>query len=346
MILRLGAYLFFVLLFCEALSLSAVGWSFFESVQSSLNLIKYTSDNKARDILGTIANVAENRIYASGFEEMNEFFLRLVKNSEKDIDRFTIQEIFLISKDGKVLSHSDPAEVSVDLALRTISTKYNKPYFLNRTQRMKRGQLPATQNIGNPYNGDGSFLSNLIIKLFPEIKNQTMLVSAPIYDVEKLETIGSVHLVYNRGNFLFFMDRQKDILIWLLINYAVVAFIAGFILWGIYVFFVFFGIREGIRQLQNANIIDPASGAVEVSGITAMFKNEMFTRTIPISPADKVNLSDQKPKIKDINPKDNSGSIQLPKPSDTEIIHEKMADENKDKITKNNKDIMDAIYLD
>ena len=151
MIIRLITYLLLLIIFCGGLAVSAVSWSFYESVYSSLNLLKYTSDNKARDILATVARVAETKMDSElGYGEMNDFFIRLIKQSEKDLDKFTIKEVFLISSDGIILSHSNPLEVSSDVKMRTASPKYNKPYYM-RALRMRKGQLPTPQTFGQEY---------------------------------------------------------------------------------------------------------------------------------------------------------------------------------------------------
>lgn len=236
------------------LAVSAVSWSFYESVYSSLNLLKYTSDNKARDILATVARVAETKMYSDGYNEMNDFFIRMIKQSEKDLDKFTIKEVFLISSDGIILAHSNPSEVSTELSLRSQSSKYNKPYYM-RALRMRKGQLPTPQTFGQEYKGEESLYGKAIMRLFPELKYQTVLLSAPIYHTEKLETVGSIHLIYNRGNVLFFMESQKEIYFWMLLNYIGISILISVALWSAYVLFLFGSYKQGGRNI--ANIPDP-----------------------------------------------------------------------------------------
>lgn len=255
MIIRLIAYLLLLVFLCGTLAVSAVSWSFYESVYSSLNLLKYTSDNKARDILATVARVAETKMDSeAGYNEMNDFFIRLIKQSEKDLDKFTIKEVFLISSDGIILSHSNPQEVASDINSRTPSPKYNKPYYM-RALRMRKGQLPTPQTFGQEYKGEESLYGKMIMRLFPELKYQTVLLSAPIYKMDKLETNGSIHLIYNRGNVLFFMEGQKEIFFWMLLNYVGISIVVSLVLWLGYVFFLFGSYKQGVRN--TANIPDP-----------------------------------------------------------------------------------------
>ncbi|MBP7284344.1 MAG: hypothetical protein KBA66_22345 [Leptospiraceae bacterium] len=255
MIIRLIAYFLLLIFFCGSLAVSAVSWSFYESVYSSLNLLKYTSDNKARDILATVARVAETKMDSeAGYAEMNDFFIRMIKQSEKDLDKFTIKEVFLISSDGIILAHSNPSEVSSDINTRTPSPKYNKPYYM-RALRMRKGQLPTPQTFGQEYKGEETFYGRLVMRLFPELKYQTVLLSAPIYKMEKLETNGSIHLIYNRGNVLFFMESQKEIFFWMLMNYIGISILVSITLWFGYMFFLFGSYKQGARN--TANIPEP-----------------------------------------------------------------------------------------
>jgi hypothetical protein len=254
MIIRLIAYLLLLIFFCGSLAVSAVSWSFYESVYSSLNLLKYTSDNKARDILATVARVAETKMNSEGYSEMNDFFVRMIKQSEKDLDKFTIKEVFLISPDGIILAHSNSSEVSSDISSRTPSAKYNKPYYM-RALRMRKGQLPTPQTFGQEYKGEETFYGRLVMRLFPELKYQTVLLSAPIYHIEKLETVGSIHLIYNRGNVLFFMESQKEIFFWMLLNYIGISILVSIALWSAYVMFLFGSYKQGGRN--TANIPEP-----------------------------------------------------------------------------------------
>jgi hypothetical protein len=248
MVLRLIAYFLALYLFCSGLAISAVAWSFYASVSSSFNLLKYTSDNKARDILATIARVAESKYDPENLTEMNDFFIKMTKQSEKDLDKFTIKEVFLISPDGNLLAHNNPKELTEN---HKATQKYNKPSF-NRALRMRKGQLPTPQIFGTEeYKGDGSFVSNQLLKLFPELKYQVILLSAPIYHSEKLETVATIHLIYNRGNVLFFIESQKELFFWMLWNYILISLIISILLFGIYALFLFGAYKQAARKFSN-----------------------------------------------------------------------------------------------
>ena len=208
MIFRAIAYFIFLTLFCEGIAVTAVAWSFYESSRLSLNLIKYTSDNKARDMLFSLAKASEGKMTSDGLAEISTDFFRIKKQSGKDVDKFGVREIFILSDNGKILAHSDKEEISVPLKSRPVLEKYNKPFFM-RPLRMRKGQYPVPQDYGETYHGDGSRFSEILIRLFPDLKVQTVTVSSPVYHVKKLETVASIHMVYDRGNFHFFLGKQK-----------------------------------------------------------------------------------------------------------------------------------------
>lgn len=246
LILRLSSYLVILVLTLEMLALSAVAWSFYESVNSSLALLKYTSDNKARDILATISRVAETKVGSEAVSEMNEVFQKLIKQSEKDLDKFLIKEIFLVAKDGTLLAHSNPEEFK-----NAILGSYNKPQYM-RALRMRKGQLPTPQVIGEEYKGDPTFFGSWITKTFPDLRFQTILLSAPVYHTQRLEVIATIHLIYNRGNVLFFIESQRELLQWMLANYTVIALVLAFGLWTVFVLYTFATYRQAARVTTGA----------------------------------------------------------------------------------------------
>jgi hypothetical protein len=256
MIIRLSSYLLILILALEALAMSAVAWSFYESVNSSLSLLKYTSDNKARDILSTVARVAESKMSPDGNSEMNEFFAKLIKQSEKDLDKFLIKEIFLVSNDGTLLSHSDTEELR-----NSSNSSFNKPQYM-RALRMRKGQLPTPQVIGDEYLGDNTIFGTWIMKTFPDLKYQTILLSSPVYHTQRLEAIASIHLVYNRGNVLFFINNQREIFSWMLTNYSIIALIIAFGLWIVFALYNFASYRQGARVATHSESAPPTSSKI------------------------------------------------------------------------------------
>ncbi|MCX7998089.1 MAG: hypothetical protein N3A69_03940 [Leptospiraceae bacterium] len=279
LILRLASYLIVLILTSEVLALSAVVWSFYESVNSSLSLLKYTSDNKARDILSTISRVAETKAASGDISEMNEFFQKLIKQSEKDLDKFLIKEIFLVAKDGTLLAHSNPEELR-----NSFVGSYNKPQYM-RALRMRKGQLPTPQVIGEEYKGDQTFFGSWITKTFPDLRFQTILLSAPVYHTQRLEVIATIHLIYNRGNVLFFIESQRELLQWMLSNYTIIALVLAFGLWTVFMLYTFASYRQGARVASGTE--KPKTSSKSTSKIMSIIekKEESLQKYLSPMPA-------------------------------------------------------------
>ncbi|MCB1192265.1 MAG: hypothetical protein H7A23_04395 [Leptospiraceae bacterium] len=348
MIVRLVLYLVFLVVFCEGIALSAVAWSFYESAENSFNLLKNTSDKRAIDLHTTLARVAETKMDLEVYDELTELFMRTKQQSlRQDNDKLNIKEIFLLSPDAVVLAHSDISEVSIDLAeFAQPSEKYNKAFYM-RALRMKKGQNPIPQKMDDGEQlSDYSSFSKLLMKLFPEIKYQSVILSGPIYHVDNLEVTGTLHLIYNRGNFLLFIEQQKEILVWMTLNYSLIALLCSIILWVLFIFFSFITIKEGIRQLEESGTID--SGNISLNEQMTV-KNTMtfFLQKLDNfkSKTKKVEINDMTSNNTVVNAKKlHPENIEEELPTKTRQVSATESVEN----NKNDKskEVLDAIYLD
>lgn len=339
LILRLSSYLIILLVTLEVLALSAVTWSFYESVNSSLALLKYTSDNKVRDILATISRISETKVSSEEVYEMNEFFQKLIKQSEKDLDKFLIKEIFLVKNDGTLLAHSNPEELK-----NSIPGSYNKPQFM-RALRMRKGQLPSPQVIGEEYKGDNTFFGSWMTKIFPDLRFQTILLSAPVYHTQRLEVVATIHLIYNRGNVLFFIDTQRELLQWMLVNYTVIAFILAFALWTVFVLYTFASYRQGVRVANG----EKPKTSKKTSKVMSIIEKKEETLQKYLSPIPARLDSDISLNIMDIQtspstePLEDIEGVEL---DDTIPPSNKNGREPKNQKEVKKTEAIDAIYLD
>lgn len=256
LVLRLLLTFIGIFLIFEVFSVTAVAWSFYESVNTSFSQLKYSSDTKARDILSILARVTETKMTPEGQAEMSEFFNRIIVQSEKDLDKFQITDIFLVSNDGALLSHNSSEELK-----KLDPSKYNQPMYM-RALRMRKGQLPIPQSFGKEFEGEGGFLDKWILKNFPDIKYQTILLSAPIYHTERLEALGTIHMVYSRGNLLFFMKNQKDVLKWIVLNFGLVALISTILTWSVAAYFMIGSYRQGLSTGKGDTVSTTRLGSL------------------------------------------------------------------------------------
>lgn len=347
MIVRLVLYLVFLLVFCEGIALSAVAWSFYESTETSFNLLKNTSDKRAVDLHNTLSRVTETKIDLELYDELTELFRKTKQQSlrQNSNDKLSIKEIFLLSSNGGLLAHSDFSfsEVPIDTEAAQPSKKYNKAFYM-RALRMKKGQSPVPQNISDNKLPEmkGSF-SKLLFKLFPEIRYQSAILSGPIYHADSLDTVGSLHLIYNRGNFLLFIEQQKEILVWMTLNYSLIALLCSIILWVLFIFFSFVTIKEGIRQLEESGTI---SGDVSLN-------EQMTVKNTMTFFLEKLDNFKSKPKKNDSEEKTitrkvvNSTNLNSTEgehtKTNTRQIPTEVSENNKN---DKSKEVLDAIYLD
>lgn len=227
---------YFLLLWivCEAVALGAVAWSFLESSLASFDLLKISSDNRARDTLGTLAKAAENSGVDHSFDDLNFVFSRMTKVSQKDTDGYEIKEIFLTNEAGIVLAHSNPEYLQEDLKKRKPVTLYQDALY-TRAFRLRKWQIGIPVLLGQKKEvvSKNGFFSKLEA-YFPEINEPEILLSAAVYHPVKLDRIAGIHMIYDRGNFRIFVRKQAELLEWLARNYSLIALGAALFLEFVY----------------------------------------------------------------------------------------------------------------
>jgi len=246
---RTIAFSILLLILGEAIAISAVTWSFLESATSSFQFIKVSSDNRARDTVVSLAKASEIRMNSKGYLELQKTFSRLKSITEKDPDGFRVLEIILLNPNGVVLANSESEEIETSLKERKADEKY-KSNLYESTLRMRKWQYPEPVIL--PENLQPSQKSNwimnqleiLVYKFFPEAKEQKAMASVAVYHETKLDVVGGIHLVYSRGNISLFLDKQKDIYLWMLRTYAILAFVISLALIIIFIIVSIFNARN------------------------------------------------------------------------------------------------------
>lgn len=262
--LRTIVFSLLILILSEAIALTAVTWSFLESSSSSFAFIKIGSDNRARDTIVSLAKASEVRMKPKGFEELNKTFSRLVDVTAEDPDGFRVKEVSLLSPKHVVLASSDEAFTTDSLRKRKPNEKYSDEVF-TRAFRMRKWQYPdpvllekqknlLSPGVSNPgvFSADWFFvqLEPVIIRFMPEVLDTRGLVSSAVYHETKLDVVGAIHLIYERGNFFAFIQKQKEIFVWMLFSYGLIALGVSVILILVYILFLYFHSRE-IQSLQK-----------------------------------------------------------------------------------------------
>ncbi|WCL50533.1 hypothetical protein [Leptospira sp. GIMC2001] len=236
-----------VLVVCEAVALSAVTWSFLESAQSSFQFLKTASDNRARDTIVSLAKAAEIRMNPAGFQEIQKTFARLKTVTSEDPDQFRVLEVALVNPNSILLADSNEVPLPA-LKNREPHPEYSGDLY-TRALRMRKWQYPDPIVIGeatNPIAGNILFqyAEPFILKFFPNIRDEKGLVSSAVYHETKLDVVGAVHLIYTRGNFGLFIQKQQEMYLWMIMTYGIAAFAlsVGVIL--VYVVFATFNRKD------------------------------------------------------------------------------------------------------
>lgn len=218
----------------EALTLGAVTWSFVESVKSSFVMIEYAATHNAANILKGLSSGAETFVLAknqnrnkakNSLEEIDSTFRHFIKDSILSKDRLLIKEIFIIDNKGVLLAHSESTRKN---QLNKVSPDYNKAIY-KRANNLSKWKVTDPIELGTFKAEDR--ISAYLFQLIPGLHKREMLISTPVYQPNKLISLGSIHLIYELDNFKFFLERQLKLYQWLLLNFAVISFGAGFLVW-------------------------------------------------------------------------------------------------------------------
>lgn len=247
----LRSVIYFILLFIvfETVALSAVAWSFYESLQNALKQESLLSDHRARDFTLAIAKVSEVRLNFAGYQELNKTYFRYVEETGKDREKFLLKEIRLYNPDGLLLSSSVDTEVKELVENRKPNIELTKEVYFRKAMRMKKWEWPEddkehTKNLKMSFPHLPKYAS-FLIKFFPLSKAIEARIYAPVYHETKLDVLGAVFVTYERGNLALLLENQFGLLKWMGINYSIIAFILSIILWAVFFLFHYFAKREG-----------------------------------------------------------------------------------------------------
>lgn len=244
-------FLSFILFFflCETLALSAVVWTFYESLQNALTQEQFVSDHRARDLTLALAKSAEQRLQDEGYLEMEKMFHRYVEQSKNDPEQFFIQKISLYSVDATLLVSTDTIYTPEELKNRKPDETLLHSTFFKKGIRMKKWQWSEAENGENPIlnsKRDPKVRSGFewVISYLPLAKSNTVRLTSPLYKPGTLDVTGLVILVYERGNLGLLFENQWKLVEWMVFNYILFAFVVSLILTGAFVAYTMLVARD------------------------------------------------------------------------------------------------------
>ncbi|MBM9592113.1 hypothetical protein JWG41_16825 [Leptospira sp. 201903075] len=244
-------FLSFILFFflCETLALSAVVWTFYESLQNALTQEQFVSDHRARDLTLALAKSSEQRLQNEGYLELEKMFHRYVEQSKNDPEEFRIQKISLYSADATLLVSTDTIYTPDELKKRTPDETLLHSTFFKKGIRMKKWEWSEAENGENPIlnsKRDPKVRSGFewVLSYLPLAKSNTVRLTSPLYKPGTLDVSGLVILVYERGNLGLLFENQWKLVEWMVFNYILFAFVVSLILTGAFVAYTMLVARD------------------------------------------------------------------------------------------------------
>jgi hypothetical protein len=240
MILRLF-YLFIIFFTFEI----GFGFLIFENYRNSFvseyNDKKNNSDFRAEDIVLNLSRYLEIVTPQTDKDGIESYFNRLISSTNKNQYEFSILNIYLLSTDGSILAFT---QSSANLHGASIDTHI--PLFM-RALRMRRGQVESVI-YEKKEQLEFSFFDRKALGLKSEDTDNFYLSSAPVYIKDKMEVVGTIHIIYQRFDMDYFLAAQKNTLKDQLLLATVIGLLLSLFLWLIFYAFVSILIRESIHE--------------------------------------------------------------------------------------------------
>ncbi|MDF3819158.1 hypothetical protein P3G55_04575 [Leptospira sp. 96542] len=250
-----------VFILMETVALSAVIWSFYESLQNALKQEAVLSDHRARDLVLALAKSSEPRLDTNGFLELEKLFSRFVEVSNSDPEQFFIREIHLYNTNAVLLTSSDPKRLELPLEKRKSDDVLLSDPFFKKGIRMKKWEWSEPNNGEEPK--PDSFRKpeihssvEWVLAYLPLANQNQVKVSAPLYKENQLEVVGLVVLSYERGNLLLLFENQWKLTKWMFINFLLIGFVISILITG-FVWFVQFLLETDEVQAKTLEASPP-----------------------------------------------------------------------------------------
>lgn len=240
MILKLF-YLFIIFFTFEI----GFGFFIFENYRNSFaieyNDKKNNSDFRAEDIVLNLSRYLEIINPQTDKDGIESYFSRLVSATNKNQYEFSILNIYLLSTDGSILAFTQSSN-----NLQGASIDTHLPLFM-RALRMRRGQVESVI-YEKKEQLEYSFFERKLLGLKSEDTENFYLSSAPVYIKDKMEVVGTIHIIYQRFDMNYFLSAQKNTLKVQLLLALVIGLLLSLFLWLIFYSFVSILIRESIHE--------------------------------------------------------------------------------------------------
>jgi hypothetical protein len=224
-----------------------IGFTFliFENHRNSFvteyNDKKNNSDFRAEDIVLNLSRYLEIITPKTDRDGIESYFNRLISATNKNQYEFSILNIILLSTDGSTLVFTQSSANFQEASIET-----HLPLFM-RALRMRRGQVESAIYEKKEHL-EYSFFEKKVLGLHVEDTENFYLSSAPVYFKDKMEVVGTIHILYQRFDMDYFLATRKSTLKTQLLLASVIGLVLSLFLWLIFYAFVSFLIRESIHE--------------------------------------------------------------------------------------------------
>lgn len=223
---------------------SAIGYFNFKS---HIDQMESVVQQRGQELTLAAAAASREAMITRNYETLTRYFGVLVEEEELPDTRKSIHEIFLLDKAGRVLAHSDLAEVSINSRdpVSEVKPEYNNEKF-HTALELNPGQVFRQKY---PYHtSDVRHRASETVKwLLPEKIDHSTDFSTPIE--RKGSNVATLHVVLTRNHMYYFLSQSgNEILILLAISAG-----AGLLTGGILI--LAFGIRASHMQKLWRNLL-------------------------------------------------------------------------------------------
>lgn len=257
--------LFFLVI--EAIAMTAVVFSFYESLQNALKQESVLSDHRSRDLILALAKASELRLQKEGYIELDKLFNRYIEKTNSDPEQFKIIEISLYSKEAILLVSTKPEYSNGLNTPKTPDKKLFDSDFFKKGIRMKKWEWTSPEEIENQVSSVKPDIHNSlewVLKYLPLADKNTVRISTPLYKADSLDVTGLVILTYERGNMRLLFLNQLKLIEWMAINYTFISFIIALFLTALFFLFQVLYESKGNESAGKSTSTNDAVPILEV----------------------------------------------------------------------------------
>ncbi|MCZ8343252.1 MAG: hypothetical protein O9301_09500 [Leptospira sp.] len=283
--------LFFLVI--ETIAMTAVVFSFYESLQNALKQESILSDHRSRDLILALAKSSELRLQKEGFVELDKLFNRYIEKTNSDPEQFKIIDISLYSKEALLLVSTKPEYTNGLNTPKSPDTKLFNSDFFKKGIRMKKWEWTSPEEAENQVSlvkPDIHASLEWVLKYLPLAQKNTVRISTPLYNADSLDVTGLVILTYERGNMSLLFLNQLKLIEWMVINYSFISLIISLFLTAIFFLFQVLYESKGNHSTMNPKLSEDELPILEVKTLHSVVPSAEHVGGEPSSEESEIQI--------------------------------------------------------